>query len=41
MDYNGWFTDCINSKVSNFPGSDCDKGIGRGHCWNEFMEWTL
>lgn len=38
MDYNGWFTDCINGKVSNFPGSDCDKAIGRGHCWNEIME---
>lgn len=38
MDYNGWFTDCINSKVSNFPGSDCDKAVGRGHCWNEIME---
>lgn len=19
MDYNGWFTDCVNGKVSNFP----------------------
>ena len=26
MDYNGWFTDCVNGKVSNFPGSDCDNG---------------
>ncbi len=37
MDYNGWFTDCENGKVSNFPGSDCDYAMGRGHCWNEIM----
>ena len=30
MDYNGWFTDCVNGKVSNFPGSDCDTAMGRG-----------
>ena len=28
MDYNGWFTDCVNGKVSNFPGSDCDTVSG-------------
>ena len=37
MDYNGWFTDCVNGKVSNFPGSDCDTAMGRGECWNEIM----
>ncbi len=37
MDYNGWFTDCVNGKVSNFPGSDCDYAMGAGHCWNEIM----
>ena len=38
MDYNGWFTDCVNGKVSNFPGSDCDTAMGRGECWNEIMQ---
>ena len=37
MDYTGWFTDCVNGKVSNFPGSDCDTAMGRGECWNEIM----
>ena len=37
MDYNGWFTDCVNGKWSNFPGSDCDYALGAGHCWNEVM----
>jgi len=35
MDYNGWVTDCINGKLINFPGSDCDYAMGSGHCWNE------
>ena len=30
-------TDCVNGKVSNFPGSDCDTAMGRGECWNEIM----
>ena len=37
MDYNGWFTNCVNGKWSNFPGSDCDYAMGSGHCWNEVM----
>lgn len=37
MDYNGWFTNCVNGKLSNFPGSDCDYALGSGHCWNEVM----
>jgi hypothetical protein len=37
MDYNGWFTNCVNGKWSNFPGSDCDYALGAGHCWNEVM----
>ena len=37
MDYNGWFTNCVNGKWSNFPGSDCDYALGAGHCWNEIM----
>jgi hypothetical protein len=37
MDYNGWFTNCVNGKFSNFPGSDCDYALGAGHCWNEVM----
>jgi hypothetical protein len=37
MDYNGWFTDCGNGMLSNFPGSDCDYAMGAGHCWNEIM----
>jgi hypothetical protein len=37
MDYNGWFTNCVNGKWSNFPGSDCDYALGSGHCWNEVM----
>ena len=37
MDYNGWFTNCKNGKKSNFPGSDCDSALGRGHCWTEIM----
>ncbi len=37
MDYNGWFTDCVNGKKSNFPGSDCASALARGHCWNELM----
>lgn len=37
MDYNGWITDCINGKILNFPGSDCDRAMGQGHCWNEIM----
>lgn len=32
MDYNGWFTDCINGKLLNFIGSDCDYAMGAGHC---------
>ena len=37
MDYNGWFTDCQNGKVSNFPRSDCSEAMIQGHCWNELM----
>ncbi|KAK2811519.1 hypothetical protein FQN50_002142 [Emmonsiellopsis sp. PD_5] len=39
MDYNGWFSNCKKngSTWRNFPGSDCDKALGRGHCWNEVM----
>ncbi|EEH21797.2 hypothetical protein PABG_04013 [Paracoccidioides brasiliensis Pb03] len=39
MDYNGWFSDCKKNGPTwrNFPGSDCDKALGRGHCWNEVM----
>lgn len=40
MDYNGWFTDCVNGSGSawrNFPGSDCDYAMGGGHCWSEIM----
>lgn len=37
MDYNGWFTNCQNGSVVNFPGSDCDYALGAGHCWNEIM----
>ena len=37
MDYNGWGTDCINGKVSNFFGSDCFSALLKGHCWNEVM----
>lgn len=37
MDYNGWFTNCVNGNVLNFPGSDCDYALGAGHCWNELM----
>ncbi|QSS58320.1 hypothetical protein I7I51_07743 [Histoplasma capsulatum] len=39
MDYNGWFTNCKKNGPTwrNFPGSDCDKALGRGHCWNEVM----
>jgi hypothetical protein len=43
MDFNGWFTNCVNASpssftgVRNFPGSDCDYSMGRGHCWNEVM----
>lgn len=37
MDYNGWSTDCVDGKVSNFPGSDCYSAILRGECWNKIM----
>ena len=37
MDYNGWFTNCTNGVLLNFPGSDCDYAMGSGHCWNEIM----
>ncbi|KAE8331491.1 hypothetical protein BDV39DRAFT_218771 [Aspergillus sergii] len=39
MDYNGWFSNCKKngSTWRNFPGSDCDKALGRGKCWNEVM----
>ena len=37
MDYNGWITDCVNGKESNFPGSDCSEAMVKGHCWNEIM----
>ncbi|PGH36681.1 hypothetical protein GX50_00543 [[Emmonsia] crescens] len=39
MDYNGWFSNCKKNGPTwrNFPGSDCDKALGRGHCWNEVM----
>ena len=35
MDYNGWGTDCVDGKTSNFPGSDCFFSMLQGHCWNE------
>ncbi len=42
MDYNGWFTDCVNyaggwGKYSNFIQSDCDVALANGNCWNEIM----
>ncbi|KAI9041819.1 uncharacterized protein KD926_006363 [Aspergillus affinis] len=39
MDYNGYFSTCKKNGPTwrNFPGSDCDKALGRGHCWNEVM----
>lgn len=43
MDYNGvasWITGCSRptskaKRVLQFPGSDCDVAVGRGHCYNE------
>lgn len=37
MDYNGWATDCVDGKTTNFPGSDCYYAMLAGHCWNELM----
>lgn len=37
MDFNGPGSDCIKGPKWFFPGSDCQKAIVRGHCWNEYM----
>lgn len=36
MDYNGFGTDCLGSKLY-FVGSDCSVAMAQGHCWNEIM----
>lgn len=37
MDYNGFGSDCIKGPKTYFLGSDCQRAMARGHCWNEYM----
>lgn len=37
MDFNGWGSDCVKGPKTYFLGSDCQKAMTLGHCWNEYM----
>ena len=37
MDFNGFFSDCIKGPKTYFVGSDCQRSMALGHCWNEIM----
>lgn len=37
MDFNGWGSDCVKGPKTYFLGSDCQKAMLQGHCWNEIM----
>lgn len=37
MDFNGWGSDCVKGPKTYFLGSDCQKAMALGHCWNEYM----
>lgn len=37
MDFNGYGSDCVKGPKKYFIGSDCQKAMLQGHCWNEIM----
>lgn len=37
MDFNGYGSDCVKGPKTYFIGSDCQKAMLQGHCWNEIM----
>lgn len=37
MDFNGYGSDCVKGPKTYFVGSDCQKAMLQGHCWNEIM----
>lgn len=37
MDFNGYGSDCVKGPHTYFIGSDCQKAMLQGHCWNEIM----
>lgn len=37
MDFNGYGSDCVKGPKTFFVGSDCQKAMLQGHCWNEIM----
>ena len=37
MDYNGYGSDCVKGSKTYFVGSDCQRAMLQGHCWNEIM----
>lgn len=37
MDFNGWGSDCVKGPKTYFLGSDCQRAMLQGHCWNEIM----
>lgn len=37
MDYNGWPAFCGDKSKAGFVGSDCQRAMAKGNCWNEIM----
>ena len=37
MDFNGFGSDCVKGPKTYFVGSDCQRAMLQGHCWNEIM----
>lgn len=37
MDYNGWPAKCFDKSKIGFVGSDCQRAMAAGKCWNEIM----
>ena len=37
MDFNGFGSDCVKGPKTYFIGSDCQRAMLQGHCWNEIM----
>lgn len=37
MDYNGWPARCFDKSKIGFIGSDCQRAMAAGKCWNEIM----